>query len=340
MMKLGDWQEILRVPVDRLAFCSPVLRWLLFVACRIWGPTSEGHLTVHSPTGLEVDIDATPPALPSVTYYFHCPGPPRLPDVQKMMERSTTSSMSSGTPTTSHHNPSFGSDVQERDISCILYPAQPRENEHGVQACHCIPHAKGIDYLRGLNIHRGVTAPLAVDNIDDVRNGLFLSDGLRTEWLRQTVGLLLIPNEYIRVQDLTTPIFTANPIPPDDVPRLVLNIFRNELLAPMLRYSIHNNCVLRYTPSPSAVPAYLLDYVYICAVIAQFGSKDFPRTTWSPPPPPLVGPSSDKNFLSGREMSTEHDGGDEEAEQSNWEILTIIGAQNNPSLEAWRRGVE
>ncbi|KAF7322845.1 TPR-REGION domain-containing protein [Mycena chlorophos] len=108
MMKLGDWQEILRVPVERLAFCSPVLRWLLFVACRIWGPTSQGHLTVHSPTGLKVDIDAAPPALPSVTYYFHCPDPPRLPDVQRMKERSTNSSMSSGTPTTSHRDPSFG----------------------------------------------------------------------------------------------------------------------------------------------------------------------------------------------------------------------------------------
>ncbi|KAJ7140310.1 hypothetical protein C8R43DRAFT_1018296 [Mycena crocata] len=246
----STWTLFLDIPVNEaLRLSTRPVKWLRFLGWCIHG--QPGHLTALD--GSPVDED---PGFGGFLdcYYYKSSLPPLFIDVDAIDDR--TSSASNLT----QRRADFCEDVINRDGTCIITGDAPVN----CTACHILPHAKGDSYVQNLMGHRGIQDMARVLEIDDVRNGLLLSNGLHRPFGTGEIAFLLTPNLYLL---------------PDDVPNFgllmqrltVQHIFTPPGVVTTARLAPHNEDA-RLDVSPQAPSADILHFFYACAVLQRWGS--------------------------------------------------------------------
>nr|GAT53903.1 NADH-cytochrome B5 reductase [Mycena chlorophos] len=228
----------------------------------------EGLFRKNAIDGPQVDVDEIPvQATGEILLYFVCTNslPLRFPDLSSLIERSPTETDDEQTP---RCDSTFRARIQARDGSCIS--SQRIADDSDAQACHCIPFVKGTAYLRGLNRYLQVTTD-AVSGIDDTRNGLLLVANVHKKWADHALGLLLVPNELLLLEQIPPSAVDnfSNPLPTPPTQCLVVHHLKT--LPSATHRTVPPNCIARYETTNEAVPAYLLDYVYVSQILINFG---------------------------------------------------------------------
>ncbi|KAF7319924.1 hypothetical protein MKEN_00776000 [Mycena kentingensis (nom. inval.)] len=346
----GQWKPVMKIHCAvQGCFCKYPLLWLLFVATRIWSmkPGCRGVLCDdNDPNGPAVDYSSE--HLPPSDYYFHCISGHHLqfPDTSVLDDRSPSAASFSSSSSFLNPRPnSFQRLVQIRDQNGVLFDVEPDDPLEGMEACHLVPRIKTSDYMRGLNAHLGIPEKERVDNIDSPRNGILLSATIRAVWTSGSIAFLSIPNELLQPEHFTLTGHLSNP----SLPFLVTHQFNRinsgaNLEAP-------NNAVARHVQGPKSVAAYLLDYLYIVAVLKAFGIEhNYPdvNVTLVPNPQRELSDNEkaaaeevkDPSSAPPRSQRTSAPHQPQQAgQQTTWEKFCILGARTNPALQQWRQNV-
>ncbi|EAU82801.2 hypothetical protein CC1G_11318 [Coprinopsis cinerea okayama7 len=238
-------------------------KWIRYAIGVVMG--AEGHLSL-SPSTPNITIDYNALLLPSEStdLYYHrdneekkrfSPLEPRF--------RGTRITSSAATPWRS----AFREDVARRDGgTCVLSTDHPDEV---CDAVHLVAHSKGDTYIAMYTQHRNrdPTGGDIVEEIDSVRNGLFLNKFTHAV-LGTHIAFLPTPNFAMTTEDIDP---TASPTEK----RCTVHAF--QLGAPGAWFG-HDNTI----SSGSALrisdidwpPAILFDIVYADAVLESFGTAE------------------------------------------------------------------
>ncbi|KAK2464795.1 hypothetical protein APHAL10511_003213 [Amanita phalloides] len=100
-----------------------------------------------------------------------------------------------------HHHNNFRRDIMVRDGEyCVV----THEDKEECQATHIIPRGKGDDYLQLVLRDRShcYDDTTSISNINDVRNGIFLSMNMHSKFVHGTVAFLKVPNFALDASDI------------------------------------------------------------------------------------------------------------------------------------------
>lgn len=169
----------------------------------------------------------------------------------------------------------FRGEVTVRDgRECVL----TRLEEMLCDAVHLLAHSKGDTYISTYTQHRSrdPSGGDIIQDIDDVRNGLFLNT-FSHRALGKDVAFLMTPNFAMNTTDI-------DPTTPQVEKRCTAHLFRRG--APTLLGGLGappSGTPLRISDTPDWPPAILFDAVYADAVLHHFGTqrlKDGVAATW------------------------------------------------------------
>ncbi|KIK06019.1 hypothetical protein K443DRAFT_307295 [Laccaria amethystina LaAM-08-1] len=177
----------LSIPLDECTtFAVDPLKWLRFLGFAIYG--REGHLSLSKNGPDLADYTA---AIEARSYFFISQGAPRLVDVDAADGRASMAS------SVTMHRRDFRINVVERDGTCVM----SGDIEDLCTACYIIPHAKGSNYISNVVNHRGGPDD-NINDINDIRNGLLLSDLLHSPFGAGHMAFLETPNFGLAVDDI------------------------------------------------------------------------------------------------------------------------------------------
>nr|GAT49480.1 predicted protein [Mycena chlorophos] len=346
------WKDLLRIPrINLEQYCTRHVRWLLFVACRVWAATARGGLFHDESCTMLVGLDDHCFAgyEDEKRYYFLCStdAPMRFPDMTPFQERAPTEASSESGSSNSSRPTTFKAKIVERDTTNVLSSADPTQLWRGIEGCHCIPHATGTSYLLGLNHWRQIPDDIAVTDIDDPRNGFLLSSVVHVAWATQTLAFLPVPNAYISLAHIP-PSVQARPPTFNAERRLIVHHMADDLdVMHDILLTADQNWHARYEGNAeTCVPPHILEYLYVVHVLQRFGNSDeFPEVVVElvQSPPPLVSDDDGENKKRppSRRRHQHRQGctAPEGPERSNWERLCALGAQSDKRILSWRRNV-
>ncbi|KAF8695511.1 hypothetical protein AX14_001769 [Amanita brunnescens Koide BX004] len=245
------------IPLDQCStFAVYPLRWLRSVGFTIYG--REGHLS-KSKTGPPAEIDDYTADMEAPSYYFVPEGEARLVDPDVMDNR--TSNVSSLTDC--RHD--FRTNVIGRDGARVI----TSDLDSNCTACHIIPHN-----ISNAVRHRGGTDGSAddINDINDTRNGILLSNLLRQPFGSGKLAFLRTPNFVLSVDDIP-----YEPLKDEDqqspASRLTLHHFANlGSFFSEFRSTRHNSDARQPHDTSEWPPAIIVDLSYAAAAMKAWSS--------------------------------------------------------------------
>ncbi|KAJ2918912.1 hypothetical protein MD484_g1500, partial [Candolleomyces efflorescens] len=269
------WVHCLTIPLvtlSALQFSKRPLKWIRYAIGVVIG--AEGDLSFSPDSESHSPVDYQVGSLPSesMSLYYHVGGEERrlrmFPLGPTTTRRTSVTSSSSGVTT---RRARFREEVGERDGYTCVVSGLPG---FACDAVHLVPHSKGDKYISMYTRHRSrdTTGGDVIENINSVRNGLFLNKITHSS-LGTRVAFLPTPNFAMSTTDIDS---TA---PPTEK-RCTAHVF--ELGAQgLLGLTIPSGSPLRIseteaTTSPECQwpPDVLFDLVYANAVLYHFGTPE------------------------------------------------------------------
>ncbi|KAF8970114.1 hypothetical protein BDZ97DRAFT_1754124 [Flammula alnicola] len=253
------WIHCLTLPLEKLhalQFSQKPYKWIRYAIGVVVG--AEGDLSTSSDSPNAVDYDAAILPADSADLYYHISneGKRRIFPVDPQIVRTSITSSSVHTP----RRDDFREEVSERDGKrCILTGFR----DMYCDAVHLLAHSQG-DTHRSRDSARGDI----IEDIDDIRNGLFLNKLLHVAFGKDLA--FLVPNGANK----QTPNFALNtddidPTAPPTEKRCTSHVFGDDIptleLHPRFRIQIHD--------TPEYPPAIVFDAVYAGAVLYHFGTQ-------------------------------------------------------------------
>ncbi|RDB23437.1 hypothetical protein Hypma_009450 [Hypsizygus marmoreus] len=294
----NSWLPALAISTNELTlFAVYPLKWLLFVISTIYGRNGSLLLGRNGPKVSISDYTSTGPI--HGEYFFSSGESPLFIDIDG------ESSMSSDADAYEHWD-AFNTGVIERDVQCVF---------SGLDADICeptrlIPRIRGPDYLQ-LVLDQSLEGNNALHDMDngvpnssndldkdsktstlemhcndrsdvgrlqgfddDVRNGILLNANLHAGSKHSKIGFIMTPNFILSPNDI--PHVAGTAVSSDlSTHRLTLHHFSQVEGSPSPFCYFHN--VDAHIPGDSAAypPAAIVNTVYCCKVLANYGSPAF-----------------------------------------------------------------
>ncbi|PVF91709.1 hypothetical protein CPB86DRAFT_791854 [Serendipita vermifera] len=195
-----EWIPILSIPRQHFALhTTRPLKWLRYLGFVIYGREGILRTTRDGPeigdymtTGVDALLS---------DYFYYSPEGHCVVDTHMLDDR--TSIKSSEPPS---DDSIFYFDVVKRDQTCLVTGMK----NAACHVMHLIPHAKGDDYISALTRLRGLSERDVIEDIDDLRNGMFILAPLHLFLRDREVAFLKTPNFAMDTEDVPL----AHKLPP------------------------------------------------------------------------------------------------------------------------------
>ncbi|EDR05166.1 uncharacterized protein LACBIDRAFT_294884 [Laccaria bicolor S238N-H82] len=183
----------LRIPLTKIrALCLKPLKYLLYLGWCILG--GEGVLSLRPDIhdGIDTDEDADG----GETYYYVLDeplDPTQVVDLDLIKARTETTSESSATCD------SFRTALLKRDIRCVW-----TGTEYAGDGMHIIPYKRGSEWFRLIVENRPSydEEVESLEDINDIRNGVFASMMINRIFDQRLVAILKTPNHILETEDI------------------------------------------------------------------------------------------------------------------------------------------
>ncbi|KAI0256499.1 hypothetical protein BJV78DRAFT_1081731, partial [Lactifluus subvellereus] len=254
------WAQCLAFPVHKLKhlqFSSKPYKWIRYATGIVVGARGELSAERDLPNPVAIDYDSDLSVVSIDLYY-------RTTDEQKFrmfpLDPNLANTRTVTSSRTNTRRDDFRADVEERDgRSCVVTGAP----HIMCDAAHLLPHSKGDTYIETFTSHRHRDSSGdddIVEDIDDVRNGLFLNKGIHCV-LGRYVAFLKTPNFAMDTTDVDSNADKAEE-------RITNHLFDRSLES----HAGHSGSAVRVSRDRSTwPPAALFDALYATAVTYHFG---------------------------------------------------------------------
>ncbi|KAH9962098.1 hypothetical protein BGW80DRAFT_1356783, partial [Lactifluus volemus] len=253
-----EWRKCLDFPVSKvneLAFSSKPYKWIRYATGSVVGARGDlcTEYDLHSP--VPIDYDSALSTV-SIDLYYHTSDSEKsrmFPIDPTLADTSTTTSSR-----TSTRWDNFRAGVEDRDESCVV----TGNFALCCTAVNLLPYSKGDTYIESFSTHRRRDSSGVDDivrNIDDIRNGLFLTLNLRL-LLGRNFALLKTPNFAMDTTDVDSNADKAQE-------RFTSHFFEHHYHEASLSGSAARIPADKSIRPPDA----LFDAVYASAVLHHFG---------------------------------------------------------------------
>ncbi|KAF8351962.1 hypothetical protein F5887DRAFT_1170358 [Amanita rubescens] len=293
----------LQMPLDTINdLCLRPLKYLHFLAWCILG--AEGVLALEfSGDGIDTDGDILDQEI-----YYYVPNeildPTRVIDLEVIKARTNVPSETSAT------RDDFRTRLLERDVCCVW-----SGYTYGA-GIHIIPFKQGSDWLRLIIANRPkyTESVAGLDNINDIRNGVFANSVIHQGFDERVVAILKTPNHILRTEDIPPRPHRAFTSP--DVSYPTHSRYSLQWLEPpdanmKAHFPNNSDATFRNLPGERKPSALSLHYNYGAAAVKKWGrGKDVFQRLANPPRPqvPVPAPAGPPRMESdGKAMWDEDD---------------------------------
>ncbi|KAL6297957.1 hypothetical protein BKA93DRAFT_813180 [Sparassis latifolia] len=266
-----EWEWVRCLKIQKaciLEFSPKPYKWIRFITGVVLG--AEGILcATDNADALEIDYDR-PLIDGNFSLYFHVT-PAELSRMFPLDPDIADPYSATGT-TTQARCAGFRDEVEGRDVGCVASDSLARNCD----AAHFIGHSKGDIYIKVITNARSRDEDKddCIDDIDDIRNGLFVETTLHRSLASRGVAFLLTPNFAMSTNDV-------DPTLQPDEQRWTIHSFE-AVFDPDFRHNRMYNLLVPHGQAlrlpvdrTSWPPGILFDAVYAAAVMKYFSHEDF-----------------------------------------------------------------
>ncbi|KAF8343708.1 hypothetical protein F5887DRAFT_1134767 [Amanita rubescens] len=273
----------LQIPLDIInGLCLRSLKYLHFLGWCILG--AEGVLALEF-DGDEINTDRD--IVDQQIYYYVLDDvldPARVIDLEVIKARTNVPSETTAT------RDDFRTRLLERDVCCVW-----SGTNYGA-AIHIIPFKQGPDWLRLIITNRPKyrESVAALNDINDIRNGVFANGTIHQGFDERSAAILKTPNHILRTEDVPPcpdRIFTSPDVSYPTRNRYTLQWLESQDAATMHFFPNNSDAAFRNLPRERKPSALLLHYNYGAAAVKNWGrGKDVLQRLANPPRPQVPVP--------------------------------------------------
>ncbi|PVF91666.1 hypothetical protein CPB86DRAFT_878391 [Serendipita vermifera] len=270
-----EWIPTLSIPRYHFALhTTQPLKWLRYLGFVIYGREGILRTTRDGPEisdYMTTDVDEL-----LSDYFYYSPDGHRVVDTHMMDDRTSLHSLDSLSS-----DSSFDFEIVERDKACVVTGMRSA----ACHVVHLVPHAKGDDYISALTRLRGLSERDVIEDIDDLRNGMFILSPLHALLRDGQLAFLKTPNFAMNPEDV--PI--AHKLLPTRIDnkhlhhssRWTMQYFSDTEGAFQMQHYLnvpHNTDLLAPEDLTDWPADFLFDMLYGCVALKRWGQEESIQT--------------------------------------------------------------